>query len=162
PTMQVPHAGGLRFPVNSPEYRTVLRWLKEGAPFDEKDPRLVSLTLQPSRVQLKKVGQTQTLKSVATYTDGSVRDVTGQTVFMPSNAPVLQVTPSGAVTGARWGGGAVLGRYLGTIAAAFFTLPQERKGTYPDIKPNNLIDKLVLDNLKRLNVAPSALSSDAE
>src|SRR5207302_1424808 len=108
------------------------------------------------------VGQKQALKAVATYTDGSVRDVTSQTVFMSSNGAVLQAAPNGVVTGTRWGGGAVLGRYLGTIAAAFFTLPQERQGKYPDIKPNNLIDRLVLDNLKRLNVVPSALSGDSE
>ena len=161
-TGAVSHAGGARFPVGSPAYRTFLRWIEQGAPFEENDPRLVTLILTPDKVTLQKVGQTQPLKAIATYTDGSVRDVTAQTVFMSTNTAVLKVTSGGEVTGDRWGGGAVLGRYLGAIAATFFTLPQARKGEYPTLTANNIIDKLVLDNLKRLNVVPSALSSDTE
>ena len=85
----------------------------------------------------------------ATYTDGSKRDVTSQTVFQSTNSGVLSVAQSGEVTGLRWGGGAILGRYLGTIAASFVTLPQERKGAYPAMHANNVIDKYVFDNLKR-------------
>lgn len=161
-TGAVPHAGGKRFETDSPAYKTFLRWLKQGAPFDEKDPRLVTLVISPEKVAFKKVGDTQVLKATATYTDGSVRDVTKQTVFLTSNASVIPVTSAGVVTGARWGGGAIMGRYLGTISASFFTLPQTRKGVYPTIAADNVIDKLVLENLKRLNVVPSPLSTDAE
>jgi hypothetical protein len=162
PTMQVPHGGGQRFAVGSPQYNTLLRWIREGAPFDTQDPRLVSLVMKPNRVTLQKVGQTQPLRLIAAYSDGSVRDVTRQAVFQSTNDAVFSVDSTGRVTGKRWGGGAVLARYLGTIAAAFFTLPQARKGPYPKIAENNLIDRYVFDNLRRLNVVPSGLSSDSE
>ena len=61
----------------------------------------------------------------------------------------------------RWGGGAILGRYLAHVAA-FVTLPQARQGPYPAQPANNVIDRYVFDNLKRLNVVPSPLSTDAE
>ncbi len=161
-TNQIPHKGGARFTVGSTPYNTLLKWVKAGAPFETSDPRLVSLTLQPPLVALKKVGQTQLLHALAVYTDGSKRDVTAQTVFMSTNGAVLQVSPTGTVTGGRWGGGAILGRYLGTIAASFFTLPQSLKGAYPPQEAGNFIDKMVFTNLKKLNVIPSAPSSDSE
>lgn len=159
---QVTHSGGARFSVNSPAYKTLLRWIKEGANFDAKDPRLTALKILPEKVTLAKAGQTQKLKAVATYTDGSVRDVTAQTVFSSTNDSVLKVASSGVVTGQGWGGGAILGRYLGTVSASFLTLPQARKGKYPELPTANVIDKLVFDNLKRMNVVPSPLCTDAE
>ncbi len=159
---QVTHGGGLRFPVNSPHYNTLLRWIQEGASFDAKDPRLVTLKILPEKTTIATVGGKQPIRAVATYTDGSTRDVTAQTVFSSTNDAVLKVSPSGTVTGTQWGGGAILGRYLGTVSAAFFTIPQARKGKYLDVPTTNVIDKLVFDNLKRMNVVPSALSMDAD
>ncbi len=161
-TGTAPHAGGQRFAVGSPQYATILRWIKSGAPFDARDPRVVAVVMKPKSVQLQKVGQTQPLKVIATFTDGSTRDVTAQSVFQSTNGAVLDVSQDGVVKAQRWGGGAILARYLGTIAPAFVTLPQARKGSYPVVPAVNAIDKLVFDNLKRLNVLPSNLSDDTE
>ncbi|MGC8668033.1 MAG: DUF1549 and DUF1553 domain-containing protein [Chthonomonadales bacterium] len=162
PTMQVPHGGGQRFAVGSPQYRTILRWIRAGAPFSPKDPRLVSFSLAPSTVAFARVGQKQKLRAVARFTDGSVRDVTAQAVLQSTNDAVLSVTPEGWVQAKRWGGGAVLGRYLGAVAASFITVPQARRGPYPSLPQSNLIDRFVFQNLHRLNVLPSRLSSDEE
>ncbi len=156
------HAGGPRFEVGSPYYNTILTWIKQGAPFDVKDPRLVALKISPDKTLFKKVGDKQQIKVLAAYTDGSTRDVTSQSVFMSSNSAVLGVDGKGLVSVQRWGGGAVMARYLGTITPSFYTLPQVRKGAYPETPTNNVIDKLVLDNLKRLNIVQSAISTDNE
>jgi len=161
-TGAVPHPGGQRFKVMSPEWRTIVRWLRNGAPFDEKDPRLATLRITPEKSVLPKPGKPLQLHAIAAYTDGSTRDVTAQTVFSSTNTAVLKVSPDGVVTGQRWGGGAILGRYLGTVKAAFLTLPQARKGPYPSISTTNVIDRFVFDNLRRLNVLPSDLSTDEE
>ncbi len=162
PTGQVPHGGGQRFAVGSPQYRTILRWIQAGAPFSPKDPRLVSLSLTPGAIAFSRAGQKQKIRAVARYTDGSVRDVTAQTVLQSTNEAVLSVTPDGWVQANRWGGGAVLGRYLGSVSAVFVTIAQARQGTYPHVPENNLIDRFVFQNLRKLNVVPSALSSDEE
>lgn len=162
PTMQVPHGGGQRFTVGSPQYRTILRWIQAGAPFSAKDPRLVSFSITPRAIAFTRVGQRQRLRAIARYTDGSVRDVTAQSVLQSTNEAVLSVTPEGWVQANRWGGGAVLGRYLGAVAAAFVTIPQARRGSYPPVPQNNLIDRYVFQNLRRLNVLPSPMSSDEE
>ncbi len=52
-----------------------------------------------------------------------------------------------------------MGRYLGTIAASFVTLPQERKGAYPALPAGNIIDKLRVrqpESAQRRAVPPSA------
>lgn len=162
PTEQISHGGGLRFDKDSPQYRTILRWIREGAPFSSADPRLISLTLEPRQVTLKRAGQKLQLKAVATYSDGSRRNVTSQAVFQSSNAAVLSVGDDGTVTASRWGGGAILVRYLGVIAASFITLPEVRAGRYPSVPEANLIDHYVFRNLRALNVVPSALCDDSE
>ena len=161
-TCTVTHAGGERFPVGSAYYNTVLRWIKQGAPFDEKDPRVQSVKVLPEKLTFKKVGDKQQVKVVATYTDGSKRDVTTQSVFMSSNSSVFGVTDKGLVAANRWGGAAIMARYLGVISPSFFTLPQVRNTPYPAVATNNIIDKLVVDNLKRLNIVPSPLCTDNE
>ncbi len=161
-TGAVAHPGGQRFKTMSPEWRTIVRWLRNGAPFDDKDPRLSSFSIKPEKVTLTKAGAPIQLRALAVYTDGSTRDVTSQTVFSSTNDAVLKVTRDGVVTGRQWGGGAVLARYLGAIGASFLTLPQVRKGPYPSLPAANLIDRFVFDNLKRLNVLPSTFSTDEE
>ena len=161
-TNTVPHAGGARFAVGSVQYKTILKWIKAGAPFEPTDPRLVSLNIMPKELTLQKVGQKVPLKVIATYTDGSTRDVTRKSSYSTTNGVVLAVSDDGVVTGTRWGGGGVLARYLGTVTASFVTLPQVRKGAYPVLATNNVVDKYVFENLKRLNVLPSKPSDDAE
>ncbi|MCW3052582.1 MAG: Translation initiation factor 2 [Chthonomonadales bacterium] len=157
-----PHVGGKRFAVGSYQYNTLLRWIKQGAPFTEKDPRLTTLKVVPDKLPLTKVGQKSQLKVMATYNDGSSRDVTRQTAFQSTNGAVLDVNQNGMVSGLRWGGGAVVVRYLGVVSACFVTLPQTGKGPYPNVSTNNIIDKYVFENLKQLNVVPSNLSDDTE
>lgn len=162
PTFSVPHVGGQVFKVGSPQYRTILRWLQQGAPFSDKDPRLAKLVVTPSKATLAKVGKPLQLHAIATYTDGSRRDVTDQAVFQSTNQAVLKVNQDGQVVGQRWGGGAIIARYLGIVSPSFITLPQARKGPYPTLRADNVIDRYVFDNLKRLNVLPSARSTDEE
>src|SRR5262249_8738312 len=36
PTLRVPHAGGTRLEVNSPDYRTILKWIRNGVPYGKE------------------------------------------------------------------------------------------------------------------------------
>lgn len=169
PTAQVPHEGGLRFGPNSEEALTILRWLEAGAPFSTDEPRLIKLEVQPRAFVLTDVGKTQQLKVLAYFTDGSVEDVTAQAVYESKDTLVAEVSDTGKVTSMRWGGTAVIARFLGVVTAAFVTIPRAdesvreigKEGSpYPPA--NNFIDEYVLAKLKKLNVRPSALSTEAE
>ena len=49
PAMQIPHEGGLRFEVDSDYYKTIYKWISEGAPYG--DPALdavAELSVEPA------------------------------------------------------------------------------------------------------------------
>lgn len=162
-TGKVPHAGGMRFAVGSPEYVRVRDWIAGGTPFNQdEDAQLTKLTVLPEQFALPKVGAKQKLQVFARFSDDSVRDVTAEAVYESSDTAVATVDETGIVSGKRWGGGAVVVRYLGTVTASFLTLSREDKTTYPKLATSNYIDELVQKNLKKMNVVPSRLTTDAE
>ena len=164
PTGQVVHEGGLRFDPGSDEALTILRWIEAGAPFSDDEPRLRKLEIQPSTFVLSDVGETAQLKVLAHFSDGSVEDVTEKAVYESKDTPVAEVSPTGEVTSVRWGGTAVIARFLGVVDASFVTIPRVSKTNVvsqdPEFTPNNFIDEFVLAKLKKLNVRPSALTTD--
>ncbi|MYB93810.1 DUF1553 domain-containing protein [Candidatus Poribacteria bacterium] len=164
PTGQIPHEGGLRFDPNSDEGLTILRWIKAGAPFDADEPRLRKLEIEPSTFVLSDVGQTSQLKVLAYFSDGSVEDVTQKAVYESNDAPVAEVSPNGEVTSVRWGGTAIIARFLGVVDASFVTIPRASDTNLasldPAFTPNNFIDEFVLAKLKKLNIRPSTLTTD--
>ena len=164
PTGQVPHEGGLRFDPNSENALKILRWIEAGAPFTDDEPRLQKLEVEPSTFVLSDVGQTAQLKVLAHFTDGSVEDVTEKAVYESKDAPVAEVSPTGEVTSVRWGGTAVIARFLGVVNAAFVTIPRatetDTASEDEKFRPNNFIDEFVLAKLEKLNIRPSALTTD--
>ena len=162
-TNKTPHMGGERFATTSPEYRTIRDWIAAGAPYnDETDAKLEKLTVSPAQFTLQKVGQTVALKVVASFSDGTSQDVTAKANYETTDPAVVAVDERGTITGKRWGGAAVVVRYLGTVHAASLSLPREDTAPYPKLTPGNLVDELVYANLKRLNVQPSRPANDSE
>lgn len=163
PTGQVPHEGGLRFEPGSDEALTILRWIEAGAPFPTDAPRLAKLEIQPNELVLTSPNAPAQLEALAHWTDGSVEDVTEQVVYESKDPAVAEVSETGEVTRLRWGGTAILARYLGEVTAAFITLPRETVIADTDFPaPANYIDERVFAKLKKLNVQPSAPTTDTE
>ena len=163
PTGQVPHEGGLRFEPGSDEALTILRWIEAGAPFPADAPRLAKLEIQPNELVLTSPNAPAQLEVLAHWTDGSVEDVTAQVVYESKDPAIAEVSETGEVTRLRWGGTAILARYLGEVTAAFITLPRETAIADTDFPaPANYIDERVFAKLKKLNVQPSALTTDTE
>lgn len=157
------HAGGARFPVGSPEWKTMRDWIAAGAPYSyENDPKLAKLTVTPNQFTLSKVGQKLPLKVVATFSDGVVRNVTEQANYETNDPAVFDVDGRGTVTGKRWGGTSIVVRYLGEVQAVNLSLPRVSKTPFPKLTPANFIDDYVYKNLKRMNVIPSRKTTDAE
>lgn len=162
-TGQIPHGGGQRFAVGSSEYRKIRDWIAAGAPYDpDEEPTLLKLTVLPAQSVLPRVGAKQKLRVLATFSDDVVRDVTAYANYSVNDEAIARVDESGIVTGRRWGGTAVIVRYLGTVQASFLTLPRADKMPYPKTARNNFVDDYVLANLKRLRVIPSRLTTDRE
>jgi len=163
PTGALPHKGGKRFEVGSPEYRVLSEWIAAGTPkSSESDARIERITILPSSVRLQ-AGDTQPLLVTAWFSDGHTEDVTRWTKYTAANASVAQVDEQGRVTVTGQGEGAITAWYLSRIAVATITVPftdPPRPEAFSSLAGGNFIDELVLEKLRSLNLPPSGDCGD--
>jgi hypothetical protein len=164
PTFSVSHGGGQRFKVNSPEYRTLLAWLKAGASGSSAgEPTVQRVTVTPDQPWLPAPGARQHLLVTATLSDGSARDVTDQALFSSNDDGIAAVDGDGVVTARRPGETAIMVRYLGQVAVSrVAVLPPWQLPHYPRLAQNNFIDTYIQAKLRKLRVVPSDLCTDEE
>jgi hypothetical protein len=165
PTAAVPHKGGMRFKVGSPEYRMVADWIAAGQPEPTSaDPRLLRLEMLPKNSLLKPNAKLPLIVR-AHFSDGHTEDVTRLVKYTASNLSVAQVDEFGEVSVTGVGEGAIVGWYLSQNVIATVTVPQLKKlpiDTFTKLPRSNFIDELVLQKLQRLNIPPSPTCSDSE
>jgi hypothetical protein len=158
----VTHTGGKRFSEDSELYKTLVDWIESGAPADAADvPRVVGLELYPTSGVLGGQGETQRLTVCAAYSDGQKRDVTRLAYFLTSNETSATVSADGLVTAGQRGEALITARFGPlTVGSQFIVLPKDCEFTFPETPENNYIDRLVNDKLRKLRIAPAALSDD--
>ena len=163
PTAEVPHEGRQPLKPGSREYQLIRQWIAEGTKFeDPAKNRVQSIEVFPSEVELDLPGRAQHLLVMAHYPDGAVRDVTRETILSSNNGDVAEVK-EGVVTGLRRGEAAVLARYEGCYATKLVTVMGDRSGyKWREVADYNYIDQFVDAKLKKMQILPSDLCSDAE
>lgn len=165
PTGAVPHKGGIRFRVDSLEYRVISEWLASGAaPPKAEDPRVTKIEIVPAQLVLKK-GAQQQFSVRAHFTDGHVEDVTRWTKYTSANESVATVNDQGTVQVVGYGEGALTAWYASKVVVATVSSPFENNispEVFAQAPRKNLIDDKVLDKLQALNIAPSPRCSDEE
>ena len=163
PTGAVPHKGGTKFEVGSLEYKILSEWIAAGAPPPKTDDaRITKLEVTPEHITLKP-GDNQQLAVKATFSDGSVQDVTRWVKYTDANASVTTVDEGGNVKVAGFGEGAITAWYLSRIAIATITAPytnQVAAGVFAKAPKRNFIDEEVLTKLRELNIPPSPRCTD--
>jgi hypothetical protein len=160
-TAQVPHEGGKRMAVGSPEYEILRRWIAAGAPCDEPErSRVTQLRVAPAEQTIKPDGKYR-LRVEATFADGTSADVTQLCSFETLDASVATVGRDGQVTARGVGDAALVVRYRAEPAMVRLVVPRQSGEAFPDVKPNNFVDKHVLDKLRRLNIPPTDVCDDA-
>ncbi len=165
PSGAIPHKGGLRFDVDSLEYRVIAEWIAAGhpAPSDD-DPRVKQLEILPTASQQKK-GASQQMVVRAHFSDGHVEDVTRWCKFTSANATVASVEDRGLVKIIGSGEGAISAWYLSQNVIATVSSPYETPvdaAVFANAERSNFIDDSVLAKLKSLNISPSPRCSDSE
>jgi len=164
PTYSVPHGGGERFKTGSLEYEAILDWLKDGATYDSAgSPRLRNIRVEPEEVTLVGMGSKQQLSVSGTYTDDSREDLTKKVQYTANDESVVEVTPNGEIHAKRAGETAIMVRTLGkAVAARIAVIESQPSADYPEVARNNFIDELIFSKLRRVNIVPSALTTDSE
>src|SRR5260370_3455221 len=104
PTFQVPHGGGQVLKKDSPEFRALLTWLKDGAQrIPENEKRIVALRVTPAESVLLGKDARRKLLVTARYSDGTERDITRTEKFESNDDSTARVTPEGVLTAERGG-----------------------------------------------------------
>ena len=163
PAMQVPHEGGLRFDVDSDYYKTIYKWIAEGAPYG--DPALdapAELSVDPPEIFMESPGGSLALRVTAKYADGSTRDVSREAVVESNSTSTAKIDADGAVHGERVGEAALLVRYEGKFATVPVTILNPEPGfEWRQLAQHNYIDKHIDAKLKRLKIQPAPEASEA-
>lgn len=161
----VPHEGGRRFDVASPEYALLYRWIAEGMrPDAPTAPALQALSASPSSHILMAPADRVGLRATATFSDGTTREVTRLAVFESSNPAVSILTDGTARRGETAGlcETAITIRYLDRHATVQLAFVPARPGfVWPDPPVHNFIDRHVFAKLRALQIMPAPLCSDA-
>jgi hypothetical protein len=157
----LPHGGGIRLERDSPSYATLRDWIRSGAPWDgETAPQLVAVAVEPAHGTVERDTE-QALKAIASYSDGSLRDVTKIALYESNDSAMADVTEEGVVKIFDIPGKvAVMVRYQGKVTVFNASVPLGAKvEAVPAIK--NFVDEHVFANLQAIGVPPSPVCDDA-
>ncbi len=163
PTAGVPHVGGQLLKPGEPYYEVLRQWVSNGARLDMASPRVAKIELAPTNPIIEAIDARQQFRVLATYVDGTVRDVTREAFIDSGNTEVALANKAGLMTAIRRGEAPILARFEGSYAATTLTVMGDRKGFAWEPPPTwGRIDELVANKWQRLKIRPSGLSTDTE
>lgn len=161
----VPHTGGKLFEKNSPSYKVMVEWVRNGALNDDPSTlaKPIAVELYPPKLVLEGAGATQQMTVRAKYSDGHDRDVTDLAVFITNNEPTAAVTKEGLVTAGKRGEAFIMARFeTFTVGIQAIVIPEGLQYARPTVKENNYVDHLVHEKLHKLRIIPSGTCTDEE
>lgn len=167
-TNRVPHEGGRRILPESDFYRLLRDWIAQSNANPNSDSahesvRLIKLEISPPERLLEMPASSQALQAIASFDDGSRRDVTHLARFNTSDERVAIVTPDGLVQKRGRGEAIVTAEYGNQFAAARIVFLEPVPGfVWSNPPEQNEIDRHVFAKLKLLSIETSGLCSDAE
>ncbi|MEZ5327093.1 MAG: DUF1549 and DUF1553 domain-containing protein [Verrucomicrobiales bacterium] len=157
----LPHGGGEKLKVGSPEYQAIVRWIEQGMRYGEKsDPVVERIEVFPKQRVLFPEASQQ-LAVTAFYSDGSTRDITRIAGFESNQKEMADVSQAGLVNIADTTGDiAVMIRFQEFVDVFQATIPLGAPvENLP--APTNFIDEFVFAKLQQLGLPPSGISDDS-
>lgn len=163
PSGGAPHMGGVLTRPGEPYYDLLRSWIASGVKLDMSSTRVVSIDVFPKGPEIPLPGMKQQIRVLATYGDGSVRDVSAEAFLESSQTDILEISKQGLATALRRGEAAILARYEGAYAATTLVCMGDRSGfVWNDPPAFNPLDSLVYEKLKKVKVLTSDLCTDQE
>ncbi len=165
PTLTIPHGGGKRFAVDSPEYQVISGWIAQGTPApQDSDARVTGIEVFPQEASLRP-GAEQQLIVTAIFSDGRKEDVTRWAKFDSGNEGVATVDDYGHVTMHSFGEAPVTVWYQSHVTFSRLRIPFPYKlaeAVFTKAAHHNYIDDDILHHLEVLHIPPSPPAGDAE
>lgn len=161
-TETVEHGGGKKLEPSSWDFKRLEAWVRQGTPLaDEKQPTLTAIEFNAAATTLAKGNSSRPL-ILARYSDDTQRDVTLDALLHVPDEQILQLRDDGALEAVGYGEAAVVATYLHKSCVLRVAIPQSLPFAFPEVKPHNKIDELVLAKLKQLGIPSAELCSDHE
>lgn len=164
-TGSVAHGGGSRLKGDSQDAELLREWINQGFPWGSTDtPTVTQIEVTPETRSLTPRAFQQ-LRVVATYSDGSIRDVTRAAAYTTNMAVIAECNTNGVIeTGKLPGEAAITISYMGKVDVARVIIPQP--GTDVAVRPGwftteNEIDNLAWGKWEQLRIQPSDQCDDA-
>ena len=164
PTQEIPHGGGQRFEQTSTYYKTIFNWIAQGVPFGDPLKDVVSaLAVEPLDIAMAKPGEKLALKVMATYLDGTTRNVTREATIESNTPDVARIDAGQAtVAGERTGEATLLIRYAGKYATIPVAVLNPKPGfAWKPLAQHSYIDQLIDAKLQKMKIQPSGMVDDA-
>ncbi len=111
----IPHVGGVVTQPGQPYYELLRTWIGQGVKLDINSKRVSRIEMQPRSVSVPLPKMKQQMAVVATFSDGTIRDVTCEAFIESSNTEVATADRNGTVTAVRRGEATVMARYEGDV-----------------------------------------------
>jgi hypothetical protein len=177
PTHEDEHGGGQRMEVGSWQYNLLRRWIEAGArgadtndskagdtKTDDSNFKIIRLEATPAEIVFDEAGQSVPLRIVASWSDGSIEDVTPLCRYQINDEAIAEVSADGLVTNKDRGDTHVIAFYDSTVAAIPVLRPLSDipGGHYPAMQTPTKIDELIVAKLRKLRIIPAELCTDAE
>lgn len=162
PSLAVDHEGGERFTSDSDLYRTIERWIKEGARDDSGPaPELTEIDILPPSVVLEGSDATMQFVVIGRYSDGSDRDVSDLAVLSAEDDSVVSIAAGGAAKSGRPGETYLMARYGNyAVVSQAIAVPDGSAAPAPPAEPANYIDELVYAKHALLRIRAAEPCSD--
>ena len=88
PSGVIPHVGGVLTQPGQPYYEILRSWIAGGVKLDLDSPRVTKIELFPKNPVVSMPGMAQQMAVLATYSDGTTRDVTLESFISSGNTDV--------------------------------------------------------------------------
>jgi hypothetical protein len=158
---RIPHGGGQRIEFDSPPYRVLRRWIQQGMPYGlASDPKVVGIHVFPNDRTMPATASQQ-LAVMASFSDGTYRDVTRMAQLVSNDTEMANVSAEGLLSTENQSGTvAVMAGFQGFVDVFRAKIPL---GAGVDQLPPvvNFVDQFVFDQLIELGLPPSKLCDDS-
>jgi hypothetical protein len=159
------HEGGKRFEQGGWEYWVLRRWIEAQAPYDAKKvQRIERLEVTPAELRFTDAGETQYLRAIAHWEDGSAEDVTCLCRFQSNDSAIADIDETGKVTSGERGDTHVVVSYDNAVVPVLALRPMSSQfdDRYPPVPARTTIDELVVSKLRKLGIIPADRCTDEE
>jgi hypothetical protein len=161
---RAPHGGGLRIPSHHDAYRTLVDWLRAGAPASQGATHgaVVEVSVEPPAIRLDGPGPQQ-LRVIARHADGHRRDVTRLATFRTNDDTAAEVDANGKATLLRRAETDLIVRFQSAVVPVRIgtAINPDLAFDYSALPRSNVIDEELFRRLESLKVPPSPPAGDA-